>query len=366
VVSDPSALNGHVLELVVNGQDDEEKTLRVRDVTSGKILYNALPMPDKYGHFSPEIGGLRLRIGSAYADVVINRYGMRVGNLRPVLWNFEQEDRAWFNAYGNYMEYGEDFFGSSLHAFDYEPVKLVFDRVNTQKAYAYLRGTSPDYGYQGYYDIPVRAYNMSDPFNPRQVELAFVEMTGSGAHDNRWFPTTNPGDREYLFVLDSPYSAYPNPAYTGALYDDAWDMPFLYGLWPVLNSSSPAFVDGDEFWIRPQLPISNRDEYLLDGTLVTGVAAAEAVPGSVTLHSNYPNPFHGTTTIAFTLARPTTITLVVTDALGREVQRLVDGNALQTGAYTRSFNAAGLPPGVYFCRLMSGNTAQTQKMLRLQ
>jgi hypothetical protein len=69
------------------------------------------------------------------------------------------------------------------------------------------------------------------------------------------------------------------------------------------------------------------------------------------LGQNYPNPFNPSTTISFTLAAPSVVTLRVYDALGREIATLLDGEIIDKGARALRFDAAGLPSGMYFYRL---------------
>ncbi len=57
--------------------------------------------------------------------------------------------------------------------------------------------------------------------------------------------------------------------------------------------------------------------------------------------------------------------LKVYDMLGREIATLVNDN-LQPGSYEVTFNAEGLPSGMYLYRLQSGNLVQTRKLLFLR
>lgn len=68
------------------------------------------------------------------------------------------------------------------------------------------------------------------------------------------------------------------------------------------------------------------------------------------LHQNVPNPFNPTTTIAYTLPTATHVKLGVYDVRGREIAVLVDGHR-PAGAHSAVWNAAGMPSGIYFCRI---------------
>ena len=100
------------------------------------------------------------------------------------------------------------------------------------------------------------------------------------------------------------------------------------------------------------------------GTIVkfTGQTTAnegEGAPTTFALEPAYPNPFNPTTTLRFTLDAGGPVRLVAYDALGREVARLADGT-MRAGAHTVTFDAAGLPSGLYLVRLTAGAASRTQ------
>jgi hypothetical protein len=89
------------------------------------------------------------------------------------------------------------------------------------------------------------------------------------------------------------------------------------------------------------------------------------LPRSTMLLQNYPNPFNPTTVIQFDLPKESRVTLKIYDVLGREVAALLDDNR-GAGSYKISWNASGVPSGVYFYRLQSGDALQTRKLLLIR
>jgi uncharacterized protein (TIGR03790 family) len=83
------------------------------------------------------------------------------------------------------------------------------------------------------------------------------------------------------------------------------------------------------------------------------------------LDQNYPNPFNPTTNVTYRLAEAGRVSLVIYDALGREITTLVNG-AQGPGRYTVSWNATGVAAGVYFCRLTAGSKVWVQRMISLK
>ncbi len=102
---------------------------------------------------------------------------------------------------------------------------------------------------------------------------------------------------------------------------------------------------------------------LTPGSVATGITESGATaPAAYLLRQNCPNPFNPTTSIPFEIPQRGQVRLVVFDVLGREVAVLVDGFR-EAGSYTVQFNGAGLASGVYLCRLSSGGSVQTRKMV---
>jgi hypothetical protein len=77
---------------------------------------------------------------------------------------------------------------------------------------------------------------------------------------------------------------------------------------------------------------------------------------------NHPNPFIGQTTISFQLAASGYVTLKVYDALGRLVRTLAEDEKI-AGPHSVSFDASGLPGGMYFYRLTVGNRTMCAKAM---
>lgn len=96
----------------------------------------------------------------------------------------------------------------------------------------------------------------------------------------------------------------------------------------------------------------------------TGVADESTAPVSVSGLQNSPNPFYGTTRIDFSLVGTGPVSLEVFDVSGHLVSTPIDGQNLEAGDHSIQWNAgASLMPGVYFCKLTSGDQGLTQRMV---
>jgi hypothetical protein len=130
-------------------------------------------------------------------------------------------------------------------------------------------------------------------------------------------------------------------------------------------------------------------------TTVTSVAEVNnSIPREAALEQNYPNPFNPTTNFEFSVATSSRrdlvlvnqdgrisplkadappahdfsasgavfVSLKVFDVLGKEVATLVE-EYLPPGTYKKTWNAAGIPSGVYFYRLQSGSVSEIRRLL---
>jgi len=88
-------------------------------------------------------------------------------------------------------------------------------------------------------------------------------------------------------------------------------------------------------------------------------------PERIQLEQNYPNPFNPSTTIRFSLNKPSFVSLAVFDVLGNRVKQLIESN-VSNGQHQIQFDASQLSSGMYFYRLQSGDFMETKKMLLIK
>jgi hypothetical protein len=91
----------------------------------------------------------------------------------------------------------------------------------------------------------------------------------------------------------------------------------------------------------------------------------DIIANSFNLEQNYPNPFNPSTTINYTLAERSAITLKVYDVLGNEVASLVN-TTQEAGKYNVKFDASKLSSGLYIYTLNAGNYTSSRKMMLLK
>jgi hypothetical protein len=100
--------------------------------------------------------------------------------------------------------------------------------------------------------------------------------------------------------------------------------------------------------------------------VVTSVADEREIPTVYSLEQNYPNPFNPATTIEYAVPgrkdQGIGVSVRIYDVLGREVAVLVNERKTP-GRYVLSWDASGLPSGVYLCRMKAGTFVASRKML---
>jgi Secretion system C-terminal sorting domain len=94
-------------------------------------------------------------------------------------------------------------------------------------------------------------------------------------------------------------------------------------------------------------------------------------PEQLELFQNYPNPFNPSTTISFNLKSSDNISVIVYDALGREIKRLIYNEWLNNGIHkiiwdAKSSSGSTVSSGVYFYVLTSNDIRITRSMIFLK
>ncbi len=116
---------------------------------------------------------------------------------------------------------------------------------------------------------------------------------------------------------------------------------------------------GSGFWYDPaafmlhvQVPgrVDSAFHIAVAQVQLLGVSHLSPRPGRFLLEQNYPNPFNPCTVLTCHFPVASVARLVVYDLLGRQLSILLDGPQLP-GTRKITFNAAGLPSGIYFSTL---------------
>lgn len=95
----------------------------------------------------------------------------------------------------------------------------------------------------------------------------------------------------------------------------------------------------------------------------TPIEGDPTVPAQFALHANYPNPFNPSTAIRFSLPNRVPVTLIVYNALGQQVDVLLQQEMLGADTHEIMWDAGQLPSGVYIARLITSEHQASRKLI---
>jgi hypothetical protein len=88
-------------------------------------------------------------------------------------------------------------------------------------------------------------------------------------------------------------------------------------------------------------------------------------PVEYKLSQNYPNPFNPSTIINYDVPKEGNVSLNIYNSLGELVQRLINADQ-KAGAYSVTFDGAGLSSGIYFYTLEASGFVDTKRMVLIK
>ncbi len=172
-----------------------------------------------------------------------------------------------------------------------------------------------------------------------------------------------------------------------------WSLTFLVALAVVLALIPPAYADytisesvigngggeasGGSYSVlgtigQPAIGVASGTSYLTEigfwyqpGWILTDVSDGELFPTVFSLGQNFPNPFNPVTNLRFSVPERARVTVILYDVAGREVRTLAN-DEFEPGFHALVLNGAGLPSGVYFCRMVSPDFTETRKFVLLK
>jgi hypothetical protein len=120
------------------------------------------------------------------------------------------------------------------------------------------------------------------------------------------------------------------------------------------------FTDTDSQ--RPPVP-NNFGIMKISTDPITNIYNDDSIePMNFSLKQNRPNPFNQITTIQYSIAEGNKVILKIYDALGNEIDELVNENK-EPGIYSLQFDGSKLASGIYIGKLQAGGFSSTIKMI---
>jgi len=149
-------------------------------------------------------------------------------------------------------------------------------------------------------------------------------------------------------------AVWENDASTEAIDGALNGEPLSFKLWNCAYEEAPVYE-----------VISGELVYQTDGFLALELSSNETQPVRFGLHSVYPNPFNGRTSVVYALEKSGIAELSVFDVHGREAAKLLSGTQ-SAGIHSVTWDAEMLTSGVYLMQLATSEHVQTRKILLIR
>jgi hypothetical protein len=260
-----------------------------------------------------------------------------------------------------------EMFETSEGVWDYNILAEGFEDVNDLSLYE-----APDFSGSGSGDDPavgqcgpsfMLATNYERDFFMAQWVIAPYSATEDSIPCDLWYQTRA--------LSDADWSARVNMTETPEMNEDGAHLaPYLAS---VPDADDTDLYGFSMFWyeagnttrfVNPLNPAVVYIAPVLVGT-ITGVEDDVNSVTNYSLAQNYPNPFNPTTSISYSIAERSAVSLKVYDVLGNEVATLVN-TTQDVGAYDVNFDASNLASGLYLYTLKAGSFTSTKKMMLLK
>ncbi len=338
MVVDPSKLTGHTYKVIFGTNDEGALVWNLRDETRGvnKLVNQTNLTGDedyevvdglKVKVVSPDAGlfnynvGTWVAYGPGYAGVTVS--GSRY------LTGVDAGGTTFFH--GGFI--GADFFGSTLSPFDYFDCRIDFwNRASNTADPAAFPWTKcsvyerPGYAFKGVGTFPGAAYDVSDPANPRRLNICFLELATSAAPDLHWDPIAADvgdglGGREYLWIMASDYTEDP-----AAVYNDenpGFESDVNVALWTTQRAGHNS---DEEFKATFHMthPVKPGTEYTINTAGYNPNQSADVAKERLAQINVFPNPYFGHS-----------------DAEGGHFEQIVTFNNLPEKCTIRIFSLSG-------------------------
>ncbi|MBS1913027.1 MAG: T9SS type A sorting domain-containing protein [Bacteroidetes bacterium] len=105
----------------------------------------------------------------------------------------------------------------------------------------------------------------------------------------------------------------------------------------------------------------NNEGLKVEYEIVNVAAVDRELAASFSLNA-LPNPTKDMTTISYSLKSAASVSLIVTDAKGAQVARILQSVPQEAGSHTAEFDGSQLAAGTYFCTLTANGTSVTQRV----
>jgi hypothetical protein len=313
------------------------------DQNSNTILLNLFGLVSASDGSTNPIDGLQGQTASLTEEMLFTS-STQVNNYWIDIYNPNSSGIVSFieSGYGNVGVQNSGIYGHKTFCFSYALSELVDDNPPSTRDTLIQRildffGVEP-------LQLP-SAPTLVSPLNSAVIDSASVLFV---------WQRSQPAVTKYWLELDTS-NQFSAPVFSDSTITDT---TLLY----------TSLINGEYWWrVKAYNPAgwSEFSEVRTFDVNITSVEEDDQLPTEFSLEQNFPNPFNNSTVIKYSIPQEGLVTLNVYNLMGEEVVRLVN-DTKQTGNYEVSFDATGLPSGVYFYRLRAGDFVETKKMVLMK
>lgn len=201
----------------------------------------------------------------------------------------------------------------------------------------------------------------------------FYENDHGPDFDPDWDGSSLDDAKPYNPGLPTSFTWYsPNSSYGAGRLDY---VVYSGSVLEVLNSFSlhTPTLDQDSLTVyglehQDTIDASDHIPVVVDFKLKTGTSSSNPLdkPQHFYLGQNYPNPFNPSTTIPFSLDKPSFVSMSIHSVSGTNIVSIMDRKIYDTGSHSVTFDAKDLASGMYFVRLDVDGNIQNKPMMLIK
>ncbi len=238
---------------------------------------------------------------------------------------------------------------------DGDTTTQIFSHINNLNSHTsyYYRISGRNFTSSNYFVSSEKSFKTLDPIPLMPLVISPNGMTGVYRKATVIWHTSNFA-KKYHFQISSD-STFASVAFDTTLTDTSMQL------------NNPLDANTKYYWHVSAEDTSGESDFSLIANFTTSTEIIEGIydnetPKIFALYQNYPNPFNPTTTINYSIAKTSFVTLTIYDVLGNEVIKLLNKEKT-AGNYKVKFNATKLASGIYFYRIQAGDFISTKKLI---
>lgn len=237
-------------------------------------------------------------------------------------------------------------FGTGIRIFKvYAPDSLQY--INSLSNFTQVQSLdiNGDFCYAGDFAKGVYIIDISNPYFPIQLDSIMAEdyITAVRAINSQYIAVSDCGRGNFIADVTNPMDIFK-----------------------VSSMETPGVTLG--FAVKDNyLIISDNYSLIIADMYYNGVTKEKfsTACADFQLFPAYPNPFNNSVVIKYEISRDIEVKITLFNAVGQEIEVLHEG-FISAGEYSKSIDNSGMPSGIYFISINSGEMSKIQKLVMIK